>query len=393
MSNDPTEPVRGPTSQNLHPVLVVQDAPPGVLTLHRFPLAGTVVSVGRAPGNQIVIPHNSVSREHARFDLRDGRWWVSSLQPSSNPVQLRGSPVYTQAPLASTDLISVGAVIFQFLEPQSQSLEDSLPYPLALAIRQVETAASSERRLKASMLGIELVFRFLFSAQCGHLTALGQGHQIHQALPPSLRGDSPVSMGMWVQLVCDLARVIPPEYGPLGVALGNLFRMAGSWGALQERINGLTSLRNNLMHRWFGEEDAYEAEAKYASSELREIVRALLPLRALQMVGWNPSDGVANNTGWPVRILQGASVLFPLQSRLLSAPLQPYWCYLVSDAALPMALYPCFALATSPQTRRQDLFVCRQLGPRRDGTMLVDGLTCGHELSVAAPAGAFSLVR
>jgi len=292
-----------------------------------------------------------------------------------------------EAPLSSTDLIAIGSVVFQFIDPQSLSLEETLPFPICLAMRQVETAASSERRLRASLLGAELVLRFLFAAQVGALVGANRQHLLQGLLPRDLKSEQAISMGMWVQLVCQFAPIVQQENNPLRPALNSLQQAAGSWGALQQRFGSLTRLRNDLTHRWFGEEDAFEAEARQASSELQTMVRALVPLRTLTMVGWLPTDGSLTAAGWPLRVLRGASAQFPIQWRPLPRPVVPNWCYLTDDAGGLLPLYPCFALATSQQTRRLDLFVSRSLHTLRAGEPLrMDGLTCGHDVNVLAPA-------
>jgi len=390
MNQDPTEPTRQPNhAVQTTPMLVLhghQEVDLG-LGAQQWPLTSPF-SVGRAQENSLHIPHKSVSRQHATFELREGRWWVRSLQPESNPVYLRGDVVRDAAPLASTDLITIGVVVFRFLEPESLSLEDTLPFPIAVALRQVETAAGSERRLKASMLGLELVFRFLFAAQIGALVASdSQRRQIQSLLPRDLKVDQPISMGMWVQLVCKVAPLLQQERTPLGMALNSLQQAAGGWGAMQQRFGSLVGLRNDLAHRWFGEEDAFEVEARLASSELQTMVRALVPLRALTMVGWLPTDGSLTAAGWPLRVLRGASAQFPIRWRYLPRPVVPNWCYLIDDAGGLLPLYPCFALATSQQTRRLDLFVSRSLHTLRAGEPLrMDGLTCGHQVDVLAQA-------
>lgn len=388
-SSEETSPEKyGPSPGNVQHCLIVQDAH-GLALAGRWFLDGSRLDVGRATENHIVIAHRSVSREHARFELREGRWWVRSLQPSTNPVLLRGAAVHDAEPLASTDLITIGVVVFQFVEPESVSLGETLPFPLAVALRQVGTAASSERCLKASVLGVELVFRFLFAAQVGALVAADRRGQIQGLLPRDLRPEQPISMGMWLRLVCGLAQGLQQDHSPLGMALNNLQQTYGGWGRLQQRIETLVGLRNDLMHRWFGEEDAFEAEARQASSELQTLARALVPLRALTLLGWLPADGSALAGGWPVRVLRGASAQFPVQPRNVRGPLLPYWCYLADDTGALLPLYPCFALATSQQTKRLDLFVNRSLfAPQAGGSLRMDGLTCGHQVDVPVPPDA-----
>ncbi len=67
------------------------------------------LSVGRADGNDLILNHPSVSRNHAKFELRGEHWWVVELK-STNGVKVNGNLI-TEAQVAAGDRISVGSVI------------------------------------------------------------------------------------------------------------------------------------------------------------------------------------------------------------------------------------------------------------------------------------------
>ncbi|MEA2239042.1 MAG: hypothetical protein QOC81_3766 [Thermoanaerobaculia bacterium] len=67
------------------------------------------LSVGRTEGNDLILNHPSVSRKHAKFELRGDHWWVVDLK-STNGVKLNGNLV-TEAQVAPGDKISVGSVL------------------------------------------------------------------------------------------------------------------------------------------------------------------------------------------------------------------------------------------------------------------------------------------
>lgn len=67
------------------------------------------LSVGRTEGNDLILNHPSVSRKHARFDLRGEHWWVVDLK-STNGVKLNGNLV-TEAQVGAGDKISIGSVL------------------------------------------------------------------------------------------------------------------------------------------------------------------------------------------------------------------------------------------------------------------------------------------
>ncbi len=67
------------------------------------------LSVGRTEGNDLILNHPSVSRKHARFDLRGDHWWIVDLK-STNGVKINGNLI-TDAQIAAGDKISVGSVL------------------------------------------------------------------------------------------------------------------------------------------------------------------------------------------------------------------------------------------------------------------------------------------
>src|SRR5689334_5431939 len=66
------------------------------------------LSVGRTEGNDLVLNHPSVSRKHARFEPRDGSWWIIDLK-STNGVKVNGNLV-SEGHVNAGDKILVGSV-------------------------------------------------------------------------------------------------------------------------------------------------------------------------------------------------------------------------------------------------------------------------------------------
>lgn len=66
------------------------------------------MSVGRTEGNDLVLNHPSVSRKHARFEPRDGHWWIIDLK-STNGVKVNGNLI-TDAAVNAGDKILIGSV-------------------------------------------------------------------------------------------------------------------------------------------------------------------------------------------------------------------------------------------------------------------------------------------
>jgi hypothetical protein len=65
-------------------------------------LASNSATVGRDPGNDIVLVDSTVSREHAKIEYCEGQWW---LQPadSAGPTWVNGQPVEPGQRLPVTD--------------------------------------------------------------------------------------------------------------------------------------------------------------------------------------------------------------------------------------------------------------------------------------------------
>lgn len=96
-------------------------------------LAGESVIVGRQTTRGVQIEHPTVSREHARFFVRDGVWQIADLN-SSNGTFVNGARV-TKATLKPGDLVKLGSIELR--------LDDAAKPPAARP-----TAASDEIQLE-----------------------------------------------------------------------------------------------------------------------------------------------------------------------------------------------------------------------------------------------------
>jgi adenylate cyclase len=66
------------------------------------------LSIGRTEGNDLVLNHPSVSRKHARIEVRGNNWWIVDLK-STNGVKLNGNLV-SEAEITAGDKLLVGSV-------------------------------------------------------------------------------------------------------------------------------------------------------------------------------------------------------------------------------------------------------------------------------------------
>lgn len=73
---------------------------------HGFPLL-PVTSIGRSPGNTIVLPRDYTSAEHALVSRRGRHWWVEDLA-SRNGTWLNGVQLTAPAVISAGDVLRIG---------------------------------------------------------------------------------------------------------------------------------------------------------------------------------------------------------------------------------------------------------------------------------------------
>ena len=86
----------------------------------RRPTDGERLVVGRQAGCEIIIDARKVSREHAAFIFRNGRWYVEDLG-SANGTRVNGNKLPPSSPhlLKSGDMLAFWQYLFQFVEPSA----------------------------------------------------------------------------------------------------------------------------------------------------------------------------------------------------------------------------------------------------------------------------------
>jgi pSer/pThr/pTyr-binding forkhead associated (FHA) protein len=90
-----------------------------LLTFESGPFAGRIialpsqmVTIGRAPDNDVVVGDPATSGRHGRIEMRNGFFWISDLG-STNGTQVNGEPVIEKQ-LADGDLIAIGQNAIRF---------------------------------------------------------------------------------------------------------------------------------------------------------------------------------------------------------------------------------------------------------------------------------------
>lgn len=114
------------------------------------------LAIGRTEGNDLVLNHPSVSRKHARFELRNGAWWIVDLK-STNGVKVNGNLV-TESQVNAEDKIMVGSVQLELkvLPSVDFSGESMFDNPSGTVIRRISDF-NSEFGLDIAEAAVEAV--------------------------------------------------------------------------------------------------------------------------------------------------------------------------------------------------------------------------------------------
>lgn len=93
--------------------LTTLQAERGPLAPQRIVVHSSPFTIGRSAGCNLTVPEARVSRQHARLQWREGRWFVNDLD-SANGTFLNNQKLTMPQPLHSGDLIGVGESVFLF---------------------------------------------------------------------------------------------------------------------------------------------------------------------------------------------------------------------------------------------------------------------------------------
>ncbi len=93
-----------------------------------YKLLGEIITLGRAPENDVIINDNKASRNHARLERRSQECWIKDLE-SRVGILLNGKPV-TESVLKDGDLIRIGDTNIRFGPAMSMAIVGAPPIPL-----------------------------------------------------------------------------------------------------------------------------------------------------------------------------------------------------------------------------------------------------------------------
>src|SRR5262245_55491599 len=85
----------------------------GPETGRRLPLEKATTTLGRAPGNTHVVADTTISRQHAKVFVRDGRHWIADLN-SSHGTFVNGLRITLQT-LTSGDEVKLGTTVLRYV--------------------------------------------------------------------------------------------------------------------------------------------------------------------------------------------------------------------------------------------------------------------------------------
>ncbi len=118
--------------------VAVQDAGGEVV---EYELTRPTTSIGRQPGNDIVLPTSSVSRYHAQFDVAEGRIFLVDLGTVNGTfVNDRMMEPGSRVALEDGDLIQIGDMRIRFSGPEARSGSKRAALSLETEARPVEAA-------------------------------------------------------------------------------------------------------------------------------------------------------------------------------------------------------------------------------------------------------------
>jgi len=82
--------------------------------VQRVPLDKPRITIGRLPGNDIVLPYTQISRHHAEIRLRGEDWWISDLS-STNGLRVGGMQVREHVMHHGDSIILAPGIVLHFM--------------------------------------------------------------------------------------------------------------------------------------------------------------------------------------------------------------------------------------------------------------------------------------
>jgi phosphoserine phosphatase RsbU/P len=131
----------------------------------------TPCTLGRSPGNKVVLSDASISRNHAEIFYRDGTWWIHDLG-SKNGTKIGTKRIEGPSPLKAGDKLQLGSIHLAFSRVGDPTPSEStglarvadVAAPInvhAVPLEEISSSGSLDTRSFATSLSPERVGNFL----------------------------------------------------------------------------------------------------------------------------------------------------------------------------------------------------------------------------------------
>ncbi len=112
----------------------------------RIPLIQTRYTIGRLPGNDIVLPFLDISRHHAELRKRGKEWWITDMG-STNGMHLQSQKLAKEYRLRNGDTLTLApSISIRFLQTQTKhdvTVEGTVTMPAITPALLQQTAAQT----------------------------------------------------------------------------------------------------------------------------------------------------------------------------------------------------------------------------------------------------------
>ncbi len=241
-----------------------------------------------------------------------------------------------------------------------------LPYPIAVFDAMVAAQVTPMLRVKTRRDGIERALAFLVGLVLSTLREAAGGARSPEVL--ALLKDvfgRPISMGTWLTLAWRLGARLPADAAdPVTRAARAFVTPEGKASELTRALEAVVTDRNDFSHGVTASESAFAADEAPLHALWHRLCDALAPLAACELVSPAAVLDAPDATGtmlYQVRVHQGSSDRFPVDTRRIAGSLHAPWCYLLRPDATPLALDPVVACLHDDGTGAAALFLARTL--------------------------------
>ena len=338
------------------------------------------IVVGRSNQANISVDSNMMSRRH--FELRrKGPEFVCTDLDSANGLFINAVKA-SSAVLCDGDTVQAGDVVFvyrrggarvagrpsqEFTPPPPE-----LPFPLAILRGLADSHISRIARLKALLDALENGLRFLVACELAAVRDGGAPEAVAElacVLPRSVQLDRPLSMGAWLVLAFEIARIMEEDVDLVcRAAARSLVSRKRGESQLTKDLRAAVSCRNELAHTATRAEDAYRDQELATERTFGAFLQAMEPLAQRKLVSVAEMDLGDDEEDFSYKLYahQGASEIFRLEDVVHRSKMRKDWCYLLRGNDNPLLLAPLVAAAVPEGSSRLEVVMAPQLvlGPK-----------------------------